>query len=359
MSFSLPIVYQIQTKSYRSKAVCIQLLSLALLFFSGCDSGSSDKSSNTGTATISGNIVIVETAKGEDLPPPTSLTHLGQFLTFRVAFAQVGNVLVTVKDTDILATTDNDGNFELEGVLPGTVTIIFLSGGNEIGSITFNGVQGNSTITLLNIRIKADEVEAADINVEESMEFNNLLVKSGGNPEKGVVPFNTGLAGEAINGTAPFEFKWEFGDGTSILGETEPGPAEIVTSLRHTFETLGLFIVTLTMTDAEGKTGRDFILVNVEENEKEELEVRMGGFPDIGVAPLTVQFVIEIENAFGDVTFEWDFGDGSPKTGEVTPIHTYDSAGVFRALVIVEDSAGQVASKSVKIGIAEDQHPIQ
>ncbi len=179
------MLYKTQTKSFRGIAIFIQLFLLALPFYSGCESDNSE-SSIMGTATIRGNIVNFDTAKRKYLPVQTFLTQLKNFLTVRASFAQVRNVIVTVKDTDILGITDNVGNFELEGVHPGIVTLIFSSDSNEIGSLIFNGVPPDSLITLLNIRIKAEGVQADDINIQENLRINSLLVKSGGNPEIGI-----------------------------------------------------------------------------------------------------------------------------------------------------------------------------
>lgn len=73
--------------------------------------------------------------------------------------------------------------------------------------------------------------------------------------------------------------------------------------------------------------------------------------PTSGPAPLAVQF-----DASGSVDPEgqplqylWDFGDGSPPSAAVAPLHVYASAGSYRALLTVEDDGGQQASASVDI----------
>jgi glucose/arabinose dehydrogenase len=61
--------------------------------------------------------------------------------------------------------------------------------------------------------------------------------------------------------------------------------------------------------------------------------------PTEGVAPLTVQFsAIGSSDADGDpLTLLWDFGDGSPTSSDITPLHTYETPGAYTALLTVSD----------------------
>lgn len=44
------------------------------------------------------------------------------------------------------------------------------------------------------------------------------------------------------------------------------------------------------------------------------------------------------------LTYEWDFGDGSPRAGGVTPQHTYGSDGVYTVSLVVTDSKGNASA---------------
>jgi hypothetical protein len=62
------------------------------------------------------------------------------------------------------------------------------------------------------------------------------------------------------------------------------------------------------------------------------------GEPDIGPAPLTVQFTISDPfMELVDPQVHWDFGDGSPPSDKRSPVHTYERPGKYVARVRVTD----------------------
>ncbi len=66
--------------------------------------------------------------------------------------------------------------------------------------------------------------------------------------------------------------------------------------------------------------------------------------------PFTVQFdASESTDSDGDdLTYAWDFGDGSTGTGP-TPEHTYTTSGTYTAQVTTKDKAGSTSTAQVKI----------
>ena len=61
----------------------------------------------------------------------------------------------------------------------------------------------------------------------------------------------------------------------------------------------------------------------------------------VGLAPLTVSFTSEASDPEGQpLTYEWDFGDGSPASDEEDPVHTYTEFGTFTAELTVTDPEG-------------------
>ena len=73
-----------------------------------------------------------------------------------------------------------------------------------------------------------------------------------------------------------------------------------------------------------------------------------------GPVPLTVNFsgARSVDPDPGDsIRFEWDFGDGSPLSTEVSPTHTYTQRGRYTAVLTVTDSAGRETRVSTVITV--------
>ncbi|WP_144605324.1 PQQ-dependent sugar dehydrogenase [Algoriphagus algorifonticola] len=71
-----------------------------------------------------------------------------------------------------------------------------------------------------------------------------------------------------------------------------------------------------------------------------------------GALPLKVQFQGDQSLDFDpedQLSYEWDFGDGSPNSKEVNPIHVYERAGVYQATLTVRDTEGEQSKASVEI----------
>lgn len=53
--------------------------------------------------------------------------------------------------------------------------------------------------------------------------------------------------------------------------------------------------------------------------------------PNHGCAPFTLTFV---NNSVNAVSYQWDFGDGSPVSTQVTPTHTFNNAGIYHVMLV-------------------------
>lgn len=81
----------------------------------------------------------------------------------------------------------------------------------------------------------------------------------------------------------------------------------------------------------------------------------ISALPTAGRAPLTVHFaagVIDPNYGVKNLTYQWDFGDGTAISNEVTPDHTYTVAGEYFPQVTVTDSAGLSAKASTRVVVA-------
>jgi glucose/arabinose dehydrogenase len=73
--------------------------------------------------------------------------------------------------------------------------------------------------------------------------------------------------------------------------------------------------------------------------------------PEAGNLPLAVSFDgTGSSDPDGDpLTYEWDFGDGSPTTSGATTSHTYTTQGTFTATLTVRDGRGGVGTDTLRI----------
>lgn len=89
------------------------------------------------------------------------------------------------------------------------------------------------------------------------------------------------------------------------------------------------------------------------EEEDDDCFAILDASPDYGPAPLKVQFSADVECTSGDPKYEWDFGDGSPKSNEAKPEHTYAKPGEFSASVVVTGPRGGTDSDELDILVEE------
>ncbi len=78
-------------------------------------------------------------------------------------------------------------------------------------------------------------------------------------------------------------------------------------------------------------------------------------YPDSGDAPLEVQFSADVYagDEAQNPEYEWDFGDGSKKSKETNPLHTYKKPGEYRAVVTVRDDTGREGRDELEISVEE------
>ena len=72
--------------------------------------------------------------------------------------------------------------------------------------------------------------------------------------------------------------------------------------------------------------------------------------PSIGPAPLDVNFTSSATEPDGEqISYEWDFGDGSPTSNEQNPSHTYAESGFYTATLTVSDPGGRTDTRTVRV----------
>ncbi|MDY7079704.1 MAG: tandem-95 repeat protein, partial [Chloroflexota bacterium] len=123
--------------------------------------------------------------------------------------------------------------------------------------------------------------------------------------------------------------EWNFGDGITVTGTLTP---------THVYADDGVYTVTLTVTDDEGASDSDTLLVTVD-----NVPPVVNAGPDRTVDEGASVFMV---GSFTDPgvddthTIEWDFGDGETITDTLTPTHTYADNGVYTVTLTVWDNDG-------------------
>jgi outer membrane protein OmpA-like peptidoglycan-associated protein len=165
-----------------------------------------------------------------------------------------------------------------------------------------------------------------------------------GNPTSGTAPLTVQFDGSASGGCPDYTYAWNFGDGNS---SSDQNPS-------HTYETVGDYFASLTVTDSKGTTSGNSVSVTVS---CPQLTCTASGNPTSGTVPLTVQFNGSANGGCPPVIYSWSFGDGGSGSDQ-SPSHIYQKAGDYTASLTVTDSKGNTCQKNLSIkGSAEEFIP--
>lgn len=125
------------------------------------------------------------------------------------------------------------------------------------------------------------------------------------------VPVTVNLTDQSTGATS---WSWNFGNGQS---STQQNPSV-------TYNNLGNYLVTLTAGNASGCSSTTSQYVNVQ-------KPGVGIYATVlsGCEGLTTSFYSNISSGDTIASYEWDFGDGSPKSAEAMPSHTYNRQGSY------------------------------
>lgn len=142
--------------------------------------------------------------------------------------------------------------------------------------------------------------------------------------------------GSASQGVPPYDYLWQFGDGTSS-NLLRPS---------HEYNTPGAYLAVFKTSDAEQSTcSRSFEIIVEGPPACSGLAV-----PSVGPPPLTVAFIGTASGGRTPYTYRWTFGDGYSSTDQ-NPYHTYPDPGDYVAEFEVTGADGRLCQSPVGVTV--------
>jgi PKD repeat protein len=200
---------------------------------------------------------------------------------------------------------------------PGAITVV-------VAMVDSNGLRGaNSTTVVVH--------SAPSANVTSQYTLAGAAVAERGVP--------VSFLAHVENGSGPFNFSWQFGDGSQGWGV---GPSHVYST------TVSSLTVRLAVLDSGGGATSTELL----EHPVAPLTVqRLAESPGTPTTGSAVQFTVDLTGGAGTESFAWSFGDGANASGVANASHTYGSAGTFVANLTVADGVGGEAQAQISLTV--------
>ncbi|TDT44738.1 PKD repeat protein [Maribacter spongiicola] len=238
------------------------------------------------------------------------------------------------QSTDDVGVVSYLWTFELgETSIEANPTYIFATEGTYTVTMVVTDAGGLEDATTVEIIVNADQTPVAVASASVTQGDAPLEVQFTGDQSAGVNDI--------------VSYAWDFGNGDT---STEANPT-------YTYNTPGMFIATLIVTDSEGLTGTSTIEITVNGVVGDNPTAVASADVTSGDAPLDVQFTGDQSTGVNDiVSYAWNFGNGVTST-EANPTYTYNTPGTYNATLIVTDSEGLTGTSTIEItvgGVAVD-----
>ncbi len=130
-------------------------------------------------------------------------------------------------------------------------------------------------------------------------------------------------------GVRPYTYSWDFGD---TYSSNLQNPA-------HIYSLAGNYSVNLTITDAASNKSTYIQAITVQLDTYPVADFIMTGTPDVGVV---LVFNNTSSNGNMDLTYTWNFGDGSPVSHLQNVTHAFNRTGTFTVTLTARDIDGDM-----------------
>jgi PKD repeat protein len=136
----------------------------------------------------------------------------------------------------------------------------------------------------------------------------------------------------SITGGSGITYEWDFGDGSST------GSGKTVT---HEYSTVGSYTAIVTATNSVGSSTANTTVI---------VDQTISGLSAENDGPTTLGETTTLTatiTAGSNASYEWDFGDGSPKESGAVVTHDYDAVGGYTAIVTATNSVSSQTTTTV------------
>lgn len=179
------------------------------------------------------------------------------------------------------------------------------------------------------------EIQAYEFTKTIGIENQRVVAMISVDPDRGRAPLTVEFdASKSVDVDGDIvSFEWDF-NGDEITDEE----GEIVT---YTFEDEGEYEVTLYLVDTNGETVTNTVVIDVLDSEIIQGEIR--NIPEDEILTPERSYTFDGSTSKSDEgtidSFEWDFGDGTIRTGNRVS-YTFEDEGIYIVKLRLNDSAG-------------------
>jgi PKD repeat protein len=217
-----------------------------------------------------------------------------------------------------------DGSAPGDGAM---VSHVFQNDGDFTVTLSVRGPGGLHSATVL-VNVGAGCTATAMISVQTSDPQPNVAVLFGSSGSMGCM------------GAALTDYTWDFGDNQIVDGGTAKA------SVVHTYADAGVYLVSLTVVDADLHSGHASrsLGVGVAVTGNPMLACQMSA---TGIINRPIQMTASASDPSGQaLTYAWSFSDGASATGNSVS-HAFTSSGSFTASVVATATDGRMSNTCV------------